>query len=492
MNAAVTSPMPNMARTRWVCQGRTAWVGTVTAADSGRRLLVAVDDGETADTAPPRLPASPTDPLSGAGDPNDSVRSRRRAEVVTRGMLGPDSVSTRPGQTGPVRDAYGTDRRSPLLPGLRCVHADLHNHTRLSDGQGDPRRLFGSLREAGLDVAAVTDHANLASQLGRPGGVPLASALHGISPADWQLLREIADAGDEHGRFVAIRGFEWSHPLLGHVNVWDSPGFTHPRWPGAGDMRRFWDWVATPEAGGALASFNHPGGRGTVLRFAGFTFREELGRRLIGLEMFNKSDDYLLAVDAKGVSPLVQCLAAGWRPGLLGVTDEHGSDWGHPDRKGRTGLYVDELSRAGVATALQARRCFASRVKGMRLAATLGGVPMGGELGRRRPDEAHQRRSLSLAVDLDLGPLARGMELSVQLLRPSSTVPSVEEVARVRSGAAPSTVEVPVHDEPWLVLRICDPVASPEPGSTGAYAHLGRSIAYASPWYLEPATRAAA
>lgn len=383
-----------------------------------------------------------------------------------------------------MRDAYGTDRRSPLLPGLRCVHADLHNHTRLSDGRGDPRRLFASLREAGLDVAAVTDHANLASPLGRPGGVPVASSLHGISHSDWDLVRELADAGDEAGRFVAIRGFEWSHPLLGHINVWDSPAFTYPRWPGARDMQHFWDWLQTDEAGQSLASFNHPGGRGTVLRFAGFSYREVLRPRLVGLEMFNKTDDYLLAVDAGGVSPLVQCLAAGWRPGLIGVTDEHGPDWGRPERKGRTGLYVDELSRAGVARALTARCSFASRVKGLRLAATLGGVPMGGELDPSVLDEARRRGAMQLVVDLDLGPMTRGMELSVQLLRPDPKVPEVAEVAYVRSGETPTVLDVPVRDEPWLVVRVSDPAGAPEPGSSGAYATLGRSLAYASPWYL--------
>ena len=376
------------------------------------------------------------------------------------------------------------------MPGLRCVHADLHNHTRMSDGRGDPRRLFASLREAGLDVAAITDHANLASPLGRPGRVPLASTLHGISGEDWQLARELADAGDEHGRFVAIRGFEWSHPLLGHVNVWDSPGFTYPRWPGARDMRRFWDWMQTDTAGEALASFNHPGGRGTVLRFAGFSFQEALRPRLVGLEMFNKTDDYLLEVDAGGVSPLVQCLAAGWRPGLIGVTDEHGSDWGNPGGKGRTGLYVDELSRAGVVRALAARRSYAARVKGMRLAATLGGVPMGGELGPAEREAASRRGALPLVVDLDLGPLTHGMELSLQVLRPGPDVPVVMEVARARSGSGPAqltTVEIPVGDEPWLVLRVTDPAARTDAGSTGDYRQLGRGIAYASPWYLQPA-----
>ena len=77
-----------------------------------------------------------------------------------------------------------------------------------------------------------------------------------------------------------IRGFEWSHPLLGHVNVWDSPDFCSPT-PSARDMRHVWDWLESVQADDSLASFNHPGSRGTVLRFGGFQYRAGLHRRLV-------------------------------------------------------------------------------------------------------------------------------------------------------------------------------------------------------------------
>ncbi|HTF60461.1 MAG TPA: hypothetical protein VK713_11195, partial [Actinomycetes bacterium] len=53
-------------------------------------------------------------------------------------------------------DAWGTSRVSRLFPGSWLAHADLHNHTWLSDGAGDPRLAFASMRAAGLDVAALT------------------------------------------------------------------------------------------------------------------------------------------------------------------------------------------------------------------------------------------------------------------------------------------------------------------------------------------------
>jgi hypothetical protein len=95
--------------------------------------------------------------------------------------------------------------------------------------------------------------------------------------------------------------------------------------------------------------------------------------------------------------------------------------------------------------------------------------------------------SLPLAIDVDLGPLASGMELSVQLLRWAKVTPVVEEVARVESGAGLLTVDVPVDpDEPWIVLRVSDPHSPAGWGVPRAYGSLGRSVAYASPWWIAP------
>jgi hypothetical protein len=325
------------------------------------------------------------------------------------------------------------------------------------------------MRDAGIDAAAITDHTNLP---GHWGG--------GLDEDGWTELATLAASANKDGQFVAIRGFEWSHPLLGHINVWDSDAWIAPVLPGARDLDRFYDWLESDESNEALTSFNHPGSRGTVLRFGDFAYRVALGPRMVGLEMFNKTDDYLLAFEPGGVSPLIQCLDAGWRPGLIGFTDEHGKEWGRPEGKGRTGLYVSELSRAGVREAMAARRSFAARVKGLRLAATLGGAFMGERLA-----QPVAGGTAPLAIDLDLGPLAMGMELSVQLLRWGSVTPAIEEVARIESGSGLATVEVAVDpDEPWIVLRVSDPHSPAGWGVPRAYGSLGRSVAYASPWWI--------
>jgi hypothetical protein len=125
-----------------------------------------------------------------------------------------------------------TTRASRLFPATRVAHADLHNHTLNSDGNGDPALAFASMRDAGLDVAALTDHSTVSKAL--PGQVAEltcaagACALTGVNEASWQETAGLADGANADGAFTAIRGFEWSSPTLGHINVWFSQDWIDP------------------------------------------------------------------------------------------------------------------------------------------------------------------------------------------------------------------------------------------------------------------------
>ena len=377
----------------------------------------------------------------------------------------------------PDKDAWGTSRHSRLFPGPWLVHADLHNHTTLSDGKGDPADAFASMRAAGLDVAAITDHSRWASVA---AGLVAMPGNSGIDRYGWEAAGRIADAADEPGAFVAMRGFEWSSALYGHANVWRSARFTDPLRSGLVAMAPFWRWLERHGEDG-LAGFNHAGS--AMLRFGRFRHRPAVAERVVSFEIFNKTNEHLLLGTERGrPSALVQCLDAGWRVGLLGVTDEHGSDWGHPEGKGRAGLYVHELSRAGVYEALAARRFFASRVKGLRLDAALDGVRMGGTV----PVRGGPAR---FAVDLDRAGWT-GRRLGVQVLRSGPGLPTLAAAVEVR---VPGPDEPPVAFEAdlggaggWVVLRVTDPEAAADPPATGQWAGLGRALAYASPFWLVP------
>ncbi len=375
----------------------------------------------------------------------------------------------------------GAARRSRISRGTVLVHADLHNHTLLSDGDGDPEAAFPSMRDAGLDVAALTDHAIRGAGMEGTGlgGTPWI----GLDRAAWRRTGKLADAHDRPGEFTAIRGFEWSHPDLGHVNAWFTNDFTDVATHGA--MGQLYAWLARagrpngvrPPAG--LAGFNHPGREDG--RFAGFRYAAAAAEQMVSLEMFNRGDDYLFqGVAAGGTSPLVACLDAGWRPGLLGVSDEHGTNWGFPEGTGRGGLWVTEHSRAGVAEALRARRFFATRVPGLRVDATAGGARMGSVL-------RHRHGPVPLVLDVDRGPSWVGRALQVQVLRPGTPVPAVADVVEVRCGdVARFTVPLDIDDGPWAVLRLADPDTPNDNRGPLAHPANNHAIAYTSPWFLEP------
>lgn len=457
-----------------------------------------------------------------------------RREFLKAGMASGALLVARPlrtlaGTLGPAEVA-GAARTSRLFPGTTLVHADLHNHSLFSDGDGDPAKSFASMRSAGLDVAALTDHSTVS--YGLPGDVcgDVGCDLLGINEVSWAKTKELADAVTETDTFVALRGFEWSSPTLGHINVWFSERWTdplhtagtstgeglaqflHENAPGAdaidkeldalvrqapttgAGMALFYEWlrasVDRPGAGGGLdgiAGFNHPGREPG--RFSHFKLEPSVRDRIVSLELFNRREDYLYEGTESGYpSPLNECLNAGWRVGLLGVTDEHGTDWGIPEGKGRGGVWVNDLSRNGVREAMVARRFFGTRLRGLRVDAAANGVRMGGGV-------PHRSGPVRFALDIDKGPDWWGRPLNVQVLRPGSLMPTITEAIDVRvpvsEGDSQEPVisfEVPldVADGSWAVLRITDPSEPPDGRADATYRAFGNAIAYTSPFFLDP------
>jgi hypothetical protein len=379
------------------------------------------------------------------------------------------------------------------------VVADLHNHTLMSDGRGDPERAFAQMRAAGLDVAALTDHASIPPEQRDELGLdhyPDADALdvarrmpRSFDDAAWQRTAELADAFDAPGVFTALRGFEWTEPWLGHVNVWFSDTYSGVDTPGS--LAGLFTFLAEREQK-ALFGYNHPGREGgrheefAVPPETGSTSADaDLTGRMVALEAFNRSDDYLFGLGGAS-SALVACLDAGWRPGLIGCSDEHGTRFGLAGR-GRTGLWVHEHSRSGVRDALAGRRSFATREIDLRLDATLDGVPMGssGRLGRRA----------ELAVDLAFADAADdGLPVELQLVTSAAATggrsPEAAVVAQVPAVVGEVTralVDVPASAF-WSVLRVADPRrpygtgGGPAPGPAGHPADC-RALAYGSPWW---------
>jgi len=426
---------------------------------------------------------------------------------------------------------FSTSRLSRIFPnnGLGLVHCDMHNHTLLSDGDGDPAEAFASMRSAGLDVAALTDHSTI--QYLSPvdpcfWGCAGEESLSGINETKWARMQELADMANQNGAFVALRGFEWSSPFQGHMNVWFSERWIDPlttagattgegaaaflheegapispqfvsqynatmrALPTTGtSMRGFYSWLAAdpgrPILGGGrdgLASFNHPGREPG--RFGHFWHQPKIAPQVVAMEIFNRREDYMFkGVDGGSHSPLNECLNAGWRVGLSGVTDEHGENWGHETGKGRMGLWVSGPSRDNIRDSMQVRRFFATRLSGLRVDAAAGSRQMGQVL-------PHRSGPVTFRLDIDRGPEWWGKPLSVQVLRPGSVQPTIAHVEPVVVPADTEpiisfTVPIDIEDGTWIVLRITDPSEPADSRGGAIWAPYGNAVAYTSPWFLQ-------
>ena len=423
---------------------------------------------------------------------------------------------------GGLAGSAGASRYSRLGGSLTLVHSDLHNHSLVSgDALGAAHDALAHIRARGIDVACMTEHA--VSGLGhgqvdcpdwKMGGCRF---IEGINANDWKSMAEIADAAYKPGSFVSFRGFEYSTPTVGHVNVWFGTDFTDPAhefalatpralsemWrvfpqskpiadqfknaPDTALISPFYDWLSSkpgsiPFGGGAdaIAAFNHPGYFGN---FQDYLFHAQAARQMVLMEAFNpiNSDpDYFWYGSDEGLpNPFNACLNKGWRVGFQGVSDEHSGVYGQHG-KGRGGLWVTSLTRAGVRRAMESKRTFATIEPGLRLDATANGVPMGSSMRATS-------RPVKVMLDIDRGSTWTGKRLLVEVIGPGTETagPTLLDVIPIRVPSLHQPVtSFYVHPRgAWLFLRIIDPDRKNHPLAKAPFKH-GGAFAYASPWFF--------
>ncbi|MHB8511797.1 MAG: CehA/McbA family metallohydrolase domain-containing protein [Actinomycetota bacterium] len=442
---------------------------------------------------------------------------------------------------GGVAHATGASRYSKLDPNhdLMLVHTDLHNHSVISgDAVGDPGLALQQMRSAGIDVACLTEHAVSGKNHGQYdcgqwhyGDCRFAE---GIDDNDWVSMAAIANAAYVEDQFVTFRGFEYSTPTIGHINVWFGSDFTDPAheealatpralaemWrpfpdppqstmkqiadnfqnaPDIAQIAPFYDWLSSapgslPFGGGndAIACFNHPGYFGN---FQDFVFHSGAASRIFLIEAFNSitypnpdhsgtATDYFWYGRDRGLpQPFNLCFNQGWRVGFTGVSDEHSGTFGQAG-KGRGGLYVSRLTRGAVQSAIMTRRSFGTRIEGLRLDSTLNGIPMGSSMPR-------PSGPVLVALDIDAGDAwPVGKPLYVQVIGSGANDPTLVNVLPI---TVPGPTDPPVTftldqpSGPWLFLRITDPDRATDPLGVAPFEtpQSGGAIAYASPWYFD-------
>jgi hypothetical protein len=236
---------------------------------------------------------------------------------------------------------------------------DLHAHTALSDGTGDPWQAYQMGIDGGADFMALTEHVQFWH----------AYDAWVMDADEWEELKEAAEYFTSED-FVAIPGYEtWMLANCGEINVYNvsslppvfNLAYRFDRLP------NFYDWLSAQP--GAVGQFNHP--LYVSEDFMDYAFHSEARDASMGaIEAYN--DEYY--------EPSYQkALDAGWHLMPSSNSDTHYEDWivGH---EMRTVLLATELTADALYDAMRNNRGYATLDKNLRIEYTLDGAVMGSTL----------------------------------------------------------------------------------------------------------------
>lgn len=275
----------------------------------------------------------------------------------------------------------------------RIRWADLHGHSSLSDGTGDPEDWYSYARDvAGLDVAALTDHDHF--------GVRFLDA----EPELWTRIQELNRSLYRPGRFVPVLAYEWTSWIHGHRHVlyFDGVGEVLSSLDERYDTpRELWSALAGRPA---LTFAHHSAGEPipTNWTFEPDPVLEPL-TEIASVHGTSEAEDCPNPVRGARRGNFVRdVLDRGYRLGFVGSGDGHdghpglphlspvygwlpplpGSDVPRTGNGGLAGVLCEELTREGVLEALRARRTYATSGPRIVLSVQLAGHPFGSSLAR--------------------------------------------------------------------------------------------------------------
>ncbi len=217
----------------------------------------------------------------------------------------------------------------PLEGNMNFYFGNLHSHSAMSDGEGTPPEVMEwAKNHDDLDFYAMTDHAEqLISQT-------------------WNWKKTATDQANQDGVFVALRGFEWSHPVFGHINVFETEKYTAAY--NILLIKDFYDWI---EKNDGIGQFNHPGREPD--HFNRLKLEPHVLSHMFAIETGNKGTGNN---NGEFIPYYIKALDNGWHVAPVSNQDNHKLEM----NSHRTVYVGEELTREHLLEAMKSRRLYSS------------------------------------------------------------------------------------------------------------------------------------
>jgi hypothetical protein len=240
----------------------------------------------------------------------------------------------------------------------------IHNHSGIGGGKGTPEQAFEYARDvARMDFLGLAEHSELTRL------------------AEWNSLGEIVSQYTKTNRFIAIRGFEWTTPIYGHLTVLDTNDYRSALDLDADNFDKICSWIV---ANNGIAFFNHPIYKQIPQEFNHFTSPAPI-ENIVGMELWNHSrgfnihyynDGYYLG-DGKNVFD--EAILRGWHIGASGSGDDHLAEWGTA-QPFRHAVLANSLTRDEILNAFNERRFYSTLDYNLSLSFKINGQEMGSRI----------------------------------------------------------------------------------------------------------------
>jgi hypothetical protein len=309
-----------------------------------------------------------------------------------------------------------------------------HGHTAYSDGRGTPLIACERVRERGLDFFIPADHSNLFDGVMRNNyeyDYEHKEYREKEGSAWWKTGREVEEINNRYEDFLAIRAFEMSSSLWGHINVINSGSYVEAK-KQMESLEDFCGWLKGKKD--IVVVINHP--------------HKHFNYSYYNLGMDGVMD--LIEV-ANGSPPrkyrrleshYFKMLDLGWHLGVINGQDNHRANWG--ERDNLTVVIARGLTREDFIEALKSRRTYSTETRSLKMTFKAEGEWMGSIV----EEEAYDKISFEIIAEDEKYPIKK-----LELISRGGRVIQEKHFNNSRRAEWRPEVEVKKGEE-WYVLKV--------------------------------------